>query len=276
MSLAEGETTQGLVCPACGGGRTGERKFYVKRENGKLVYVCHRATCDLGSGRIDTTRGGFSYGDEAPVKTKKKVFDITNLKPTNLQPSEWEYLNKKFRIPMGVLMVQGFQWCEWLDRVLIPIRDLDGKSEGWVARVYPDLLANPNYMKFDKLKSIDFFRGDEPLGLSVTKGSLDYTDLVLVEDYWSALRINQHIRCISLGGTNLSERVIQHLIKHKVHNLIIVLDPDARVKARKMLRRHQLAFKCMAMLPLNELDPKDMTEAQLILEVINPIKELIQ
>ncbi|AUR81859.1 hypothetical protein NVP1015O_45 [Vibrio phage 1.015.O._10N.222.51.E5] len=273
QDLEVGETSAGLPCPACDGGRTGERKLYLNRLGDGVMYICHRASCDLGKGFI----GAKCYHERGakPKPKRKKLFDYTKLQPVALHDDTMQYLADKFHLRVEKLYGRELQWCEWLGRVLIPIKNLEDKHLGFAARYYPDLDPWQD-APFNSVKSIDFYKGDEFEGVLMPKSIHCIQDtLVLQEDYWSALRIAEYIPCVALGGTNLSPALVDALIRLGVKHLVVCLDADATYKAREIRHKYDLFFASVHVMPLKGADPKDLTNDQLMRTVIDPIRSLL-
>jgi hypothetical protein len=265
------EVSRGLPCPCCGGGRTGEKKLYIKRTAKGYVYTCHRAKCELGAGFV----GDKSYVKRGkPRPARLSMFDYYNLAPTRLVGEEYEFLSKKFRISKEVLYLQGLQFCERYMRVLIPIKTLDGKELGYVGRLYPELVHNSEGIEGGNCKTVDFYKDSANCaGLLVPKMYTSIlSHLVLQEDFFSALRISQHVPCVALGGTNISDAIVKQLLSKGVKHLYICFDADATTKARKFARELGMVFDTHV-IPLRGVDPKDMTEEELLRHVIDPIKK---
>lgn len=90
---------------------------------------------------------------------------------------------------------------------------------------------------------------------------LDHT-VVLVEDVVSALRVSEHMNCICLGGTNLTDFVKEFIIG-SYENVIVFLDGDdaGRNAAEKI--RKELKLYCNVRVIRAKRDPKEMSNLQL-------------
>lgn len=125
------------------------------------------------------------------------------------------------------------------NRIMIPIRDMDGRVVGFGARTFdpdgvPKYLNTPQTLLFDKGRLI--------FGLDTAKRPVrEAREVVLVEGYMDVMQAWQHgyRNVVAQMGTSLTEaqlRSLQRLTKR----FILALDPDA-AGAKATLRSLQLA-----------------------------------
>ena len=262
MDLGVGDRSTHLKCPKCSDPRN---TFVIWADADGLAYKCYRASCNL-RGKVG---GVVSYQSK---KTRKVAPGWEWLRPEPVPDDVSDYLCERFYLTRDDLFINGVMWDEGSERVLMPITGLNKGLEGYIARTYPELQyrAHPSQ---PKAKAI--FRptpeGQLPTCLMKPWGSVRDT-LVVLEDYWSAVRVNQHTPACALSGTSVGQEAIRAILKAGVSKLVFVLDADAINTARKLVREHALMFKAVGFVPLTGADPKDLTPSQLVSQVIQPIR----
>ena len=254
LSLPDGSTDSSLPCPKCGS----TKGFSITRDGGQLKFICFRASCSF-RGCIDSTTGK-SLRIAEPLVSKVKLFTG---ELDFLTGVEIHYLSKKFLIKPELL--QSIRWGLEDERVYFPQYTMQGKVQGYIARMYPDL----TWMDSKGAKA--YWKPVLPNVPALLFPNMDVLAevrkqkrVMLVEDYPSALRINSQlgIPCCCLGGTNLYDTVISSLLELDVDEVYIMLDADAVHKAIKMQRALSLLFN-VTIIPLTGADPKDMSEEEL-------------
>lgn len=261
MDLSDGERSQHLVCPECGGGDSHERSLLIWVNDGVITAKCYRVKCGWHRRLGDTG---------VRIKTERKVKQsFTTLKVTPLPPIAFEYLEERFTLTRKELLMNGVKWEAEQERILIPINGLrvhDSGLEGYLARAYPELQMHNSAIP----KAVAHFKVDEPTCLMQPFCQQGDT-LVLLEDYWSAMRVARHVQACALSGTSLGDRAVTAMLRAGVKHLVFVLDADARQKARSLVHKHRLLFQSVRAVFLYGKDPKDMTEEELINTIIKEL-----
>lgn len=262
MGLCNGDRSDHLICPECGGGRSHERSMLIWVNDGVITYKCYRVKCGF-HGRIGDTG----------VRTKtthvaKQSF--SSLVITSPPPVMYEYLEERFTLTRKELLLCGIKWEAEQERILIPINGIalhdNAELEGYLARAYPALQSHNTAVP----KAVAHFKIDHPTCLMRPYRRLE-DSLVLLEDYWSAMRVARYTPACALSGTSLGDRAIAAMLEAGVKHITFVLDADARQKARKLVAAHRLLFQSVRAVFLRGKDPKDMSEDELLSTVIEEI-----
>lgn len=134
---------------------------------------------------------------------------------------------------------RGTRYDRFRNRLMIPIRDLDGRVVGFGARTLdpegvPKYLNSPQSMLFDK--------GHLIFGLDMARRHIrDKREVVLVEGYLDVMTAWQHgfRNVVAQMGTSLTEAQLR-LLQKQTKRFILALDSDA-AGAKATLRSLQLA-----------------------------------
>lgn len=267
VGLAVGERSAHVRCPKCDDSRN---TFVMWGDPEGVAYRCYRASCGV-HGRVGSRLsmgGGAKRYTEASDAWKR-------LYPTALPEDCAEWLSHRFRLLVDELWLNGVLWDARLERVLLPITGIPRKLEGYLARLYPELQTR-GHPPGSKAKAIfgPMPAGTQPSCLMKPWGNITDT-LIITEDYWSALRINQHTPACALSGTSVGVEAIRAILQAGVERVVFVLDADAVQKARVLARENALLFRQVEFVTLSGLDPKDMSPRQLQAEVLTPIRRLL-
>lgn len=266
VNLGVGDRSPHLRCPKCDDPRN---TFVLWGDPDGVAFRCYRASCGL-HGRVGA-RLHYSPGTKLRVASDA----WKKLKPTSLPPDCAAWLSRRFHLKTEDLWLNGVLWDEALERVLLPITGIPRGSEGYLARLYPELQLRP-HPNGSKAKAI--FRplpeGTAPSCLMKPWGSINDT-LVVTEDYWSAVRVNKFIPACALSGTSVGNEAIRAILSAGVERLVFVLDADATNKARSLVRAYSLLFKQVEFVALEGADPKDLGPYSLQQQVIDPIRRLL-
>lgn len=224
-SLADGDRVNGLTCPECDGGRSGERAFTIGRIGSSLWWKCWRASCGY-SGR---TADGKT--DAAGTKKPKRRLNFTG------EPLTYEQLDElavKYQTPRPGLLAIGdwFYTQDYGGRVVMPVFARDGSRRGAVLRSL-DKAAQPKVLN-------DMAEGVVPCAWF---SSLYPKTLFLVEDIPSAVTLHAlGGDAVALLGTSLTQDKLDDILTARPSKVVIALDEDAFSVAIKMLadNRHRL------------------------------------
>ena len=247
--LQEGQTRQGN-CPVCG-----KRKFYVTRKQGRLAYICHRASCGLDPGYAGDDRYAGAVIRSTPANLPpRKRWDGCFFPCTEEDVS---YFDERFGINLygdrgyWVRMTEG-------DCYAFPLYGIYDEDRGVVIRQptwggYPPC---PREGDGGKAKSLTFLEGD-----AIKAGwyhAKDKDTVVVVEDQVSAMRIaSMGYTAYALLGTYFSDDNYRDLIQFNPNASIhLALDADAYDKAIKITRKYRGGFKYWILCNLSR-DPKD-------------------
>jgi len=246
LDVGDGETSQGLECPACRGGHSKKRSFYITRESGALKYICFRATCAL-AGAVGS-RASTASSDRV---TKKRSVAKPPIRLEALSRVSRAYIRNKF--PLIAEVFEG-HLRSYNGRVCVPIRDTHGRRVGWQCRDYTGL---------QQPKSIVHYEADTHLKHDFTNAMGSTTAVVIVEDQPSSYAVTHllGIDSLALLGSLVTDDLVVYLRRvANYQRIYVALDWDARGKGLKASRRNKaLGLETI----LLKKDPKDMTMAEL-------------
>jgi hypothetical protein len=240
--LRIGEHASGELCPNCKGGRTKERTLSVANEGGSLVWICHRASCGF-KGR---SRGSAEAAEGKPVdKPKLKRETQTDAIPDGASATLFE----SYGIDRALADAAGLLWTysvkEPEGRLYMPVFNRAGVRTGFVLRSLTG--AKPKVLSFTNSSEMAWY------------AERTVTDLVIVEDQLSAIRLMPHVSAVALLGTHLNPERVFELSAARASKLHLWLDADAFDKAIQ----YGLRYKCFSIRKLTK-DIKNTPEPELI------------
>jgi hypothetical protein len=240
--LQPGETTHEL-CPVCDGGSSNEKSLAITRaDDGNLLYVCHRASCD--------TKGGTQSRGHVPViltptKKRNKRFE------GSLQSLSESQLKRIFDL-WGILNPPAWYWTPNLrGRVAMSIRSPKYMHRGWVMR---DISGRAT------VKALTYLNDGE-VSLSWYKSN-PTKPTILVEDIPSAVRASKHMTAVALLGTKVGVDKAHEIAENSPNGIIVALDQDATSVAFDIVLRYAALWGKTDILMLKK-DIKDMKETEL-------------
>jgi hypothetical protein len=247
LHLTPGDQVAGDVCPFCNGGDSKEGSFSVFRTNdGKLVYKCHRATCNRG-GAISSD-GSSLLHVTGKTKVHKEFTDSTE----PLHANHIKYFLSKYGFEEKEITDAGFLWVPERKAVYHPVRGPDGVFRGQVVRRYQDKQIW-TYKAFsdDRRPLIAWYPGPQ---------GFEQNHVVIVEDILSALKFSRFHNAVALLGTSFSDGAVLEIMQWSGRQYL-ALDNNATAKAvAAALRWSQLldirVIEC-------KLDPKYWENEQL-------------
>lgn len=254
-SLAEGLSVSGELCPACEGGRTGERSLSVSRVNHSLLFICHRAACALRGGVTVLGNGDVHEGLAAgrPVRLSgAERYRLTGKGP--LPKGVSAYLETRYHLRQEDFARGELSWTREYSgnnsgRLVMPVRDVASTMYGFVARRL-DSDGGPKTLSF----------------LEDTRGAWYHkagsNGVLLVEDQLSAIRAAHHITTVALLGAVVSDSLLSALVKRGYDRVYLALDKDAYDKSIKQALRFR--DKIRMRVPQLPCDIKDMPPAQVL------------
>lgn len=217
-NLQDGTSLSGQTCPKCEGGRSKENSLSVTVDGLTLKWCCHRASCGW-VGQTLVVGGGGSRS--APVERGKKP--PLSFKAAALSAENYDLLLNKYGITKDLADTFKLEWTSDLTaftegRIVIPTRNFDLSSSGWVLR---------GINKEEKQKAL-IVKAKETMGLSwfsCCTGSSDRC--IIVEDCYSAIRASKYLNAVALLGTYLSPEMCDELIACSMAKYYLALDKDA-------------------------------------------------
>lgn len=242
-SLADGVSLAGRICPKCSGGSSREKSFSVTRKDVRLVFVCHRASCDL---RGEIGAGRSSVVPNQPHRRSGRE-RYAALGKGALPPQIASLLLNKYGLCSRDVSRGLLRWTEahsptGYGRLVLPILDSAGYPSGYVARKMDSQNGPKTFTMAEQHEGAWYLNRTS-------------THLIIVEDQLSALRISRHLNAVALLGTNLSEPILTAIKKGKFAKVFLALDRDAFPLSIKM------AVRLRSQLPLTVLRlPKDIKE----------------
>lgn len=248
------------MCPCCDGGDNHERSLLIWCNPNGISYKCYRAKCSL-SGLV----GQMGYRPTTK-KVRKPKMHVRQLEAEPLPDDvlDW-YLDYFWWCTEDMLHMNGVMWSETKESILYPIKAMTGQHEGYLARVYPELVLNSYNKRGPKAKAhYNTLPDDYKLTCMMTPHMSQFEDyVVIMEDFPSALRCNMYVPTCALSGTSIQESTLLELVRAGKKRICIVLDADATDKAAKMAYTYGLYFHSLTFVPLEDVDPKDMSDSDM-------------
>lgn len=257
--LAVGERSPHVLCPKCGGGSSRETSLLIWADPNALTAKCYRVSCGL------FVKTGVSGYRKISTEQRKPATQVSQLNPEKLPDDVASWLCEKFPwLTKDILILNHVQWDDYRERVLFPIRSLDGVDEGILTRKYDELVLNESNLRGGKAKTYWKVLAKEYklTCLMPPRNAVRENYIVLVEDYPSAMRINLELPCTALSGTSIQDAALMNLVKAGVKHVVMVLDADAVSTAAKLVHKYGIFFWSMSFIPLEGVDPKDMQDAE--------------
>ena len=241
-SLGAGEK-QRILCPFCGGGRTGQKSMDLSRlDDGVVVWNCHRASCKESGARGD---GNLVRTRHTPRKQTTKPYTGELLM---LDDEQERYLEETIGWTAEHLLMGAPRWAPEDSRYAFPVYGPMGTRRGYVMRSYAG--AEP--------KALTRMDMAEP-HMSWYRHNGDASVAVVVEDIPSAVRAAKYVNAVALCGTGCGPDYAHEIAAH-TPNVVWALDADATAMAVKLHRKYALMFLTSRVQPLG-CDIKDMQEA---------------
>lgn len=242
-TLPPGTSTAGVICPFCSGGINKDKSFSISRTtDGNLVYFCHRAKC----GKSGAIKGTVNFIALEGGKSKANLFT----EPTvALSDNQYLFFAKRYGMSKEELNRAGFLFVPTAKRICQPIYAPEGRIRGYALRRYLD-------------KQISVYRAVEGSTEPLISwyGDHSKTDVVLVEDQLSAIKLSRYHRAVALLGVNLSISAIIEICT-KSSKQYLALDRDAIITALK----HEYRWKNILNISILNIkkDPKYWDNMQL-------------
>ena len=229
-----------INCPSCGGIKT----FTATRTDGIVLYNCYKAGCNVsGKKRMLSSSRYIREKSIILPSQKKQEFKIPDHFSVYLPKKMTRYCNEN---NINTDKVQLYHDVK-LDRAVFPIFDVK-INEGSLPTITPKIVDAIG-RSLSKYGAKWHRYSNSGLPFICVEGETCY----VVEDSASAVAVSQHGIGLALLGTNLSNEVLDIVIKYPY--VIVCLDKDASSKAIRM--KNRIAQFTRANVKLLEVDPKE-------------------
>ena len=258
--IAPGTSDNGLLCPFCNGGKHGEKALSItRRDDGVILFLCHRASCSKGGRVTITGRVPVDVRSQEGNPPKKPEFTprIYQGESRALQLPELRELEQRY----GLFLPDWKRVGAFVDvasgRLGVPVPSpYHSNRRGVELRSIWPLTEGPKTLHYREINEqwIGWFTSDT-----------SKYPVVLVEDCISAIKISRHFIAVALMGTNISLDDIMEVSKFN-DNIVLALDRDATEKAFAYQRKFKYIAPHMRVVALQR-DLKYETDAR-IMELI--------
>lgn len=250
-------TTTGFVCWC-----HGCHKSYGIGGSTPSYRECLRVSGELKARMIQNPRKR-KQAAESQTVTKSSVhlpFDITNELPT----SALVWL-RMFGVTQQEIQKYGLCWSPKYDRLVLPVRDENGKLVYWQGRYFGPEKGQPKYINTRSSRGNIWFDtgGDSQI-------------IVLVEDILSALAVSRtgKARAIALLGSFISDNLIVKLLSEG-RQVCVWLDRDKRCESIAFTKRLNV-FGITAKTISTIQDPKCYKPVTISKEISHAYPDLFQ
>lgn len=181
-------------------------------------------------------------------KALSYISDERHIAPETLEryqigyaPASWEWLsNQALKERKSIALLQSLKVCGlrkdgnlydcFRDRIIFPIRDVQGRVVAFGGRVLPGTVTAEEPVKYYNSADSSLFKKSQHLyGLDVARAAAERTGyLAVVEGYTDVLMAHQHgiLHVVATLGTALNENHIAQL-KRYVSRVVLLFDADA-------------------------------------------------
>lgn len=243
--LSDGDSIAGGLCPSCRGGGSGEHSLSVSRDGDRLLWKCHRASCGFCGSSASRSSSG-NYASKVPT-TKGVVGRVYYRDADPLPPELVERLTARYRFNSRQLT--HFGWDSDVNRVALPVPNVEGELLGCVLRSEDG--AQPKALAYVEEDAVAIFR------------NYSSTDLIIVEDIYSAVRASEYMNAAAILGTHINEGRIDALRAMKCNRNYLALDADAFDKTIKFVAKFRSVFPMIPVKLSKDLKnhtPKELKE----------------
>lgn len=238
--LQEGETVTGEDCPACRGGFHGDKALAVSRRDGKLLWICYRASC----GFKGSSAPSVGYTRTKSVSTRGATGRWIARDAEQLPERVAELLLQRYSIGPSEIVRGKLGWAD--GRVVLPVMSATGEMDGSTLRSLDG--TKPKSLSHTEPDALAWYRN---------RGS---DMLVIVEDQLSAIVASKYVNAVALLGTNLNQSRATEIRKARFSKVLLALDADAFDKAVGYVRKYR-SYLPMELLRLDK-DIKDSTDEE--------------
>lgn len=238
--LREGETVTGELCPACRGGINNDHALAVSRRDGRLLWVCYRASC----GFKGASTGSVGYTGTTPVNTRGATGRWISREADSLPERVATLLHERYYIGPEQVGKWKLGWHD--NRLVLPVLNVAGEDDGCTMRSFDG--AKPKSLSHTEPEALAWYRNRAS------------DSLVIVEDQLSAIRASKYVNAVALLGTNLNQSRATEIRKARFSNVMLALDADAFEKAVSYARKYR-SYLPLTLLRLDK-DIKDMKDEE--------------
>lgn len=264
VGIPVGESAR-LVCPKCGGGRSGEASLSVTRYPEGLRFICFRASCGARGSTIEL---GELLPTDRPERRKLRPFTGSR---HCLTVDDVEYFAERFGI--DELTVTSYIGVTDRNEYLLDIIDPYERTRGYIVR-QPTWGGQPQPPRSGSVdpsmpKALTYMHADGPC-MGWYAGVGRPRTVALVEDQLSAMRAMQAgVTGVALLGTHVDAGKAREVAQFRPTEVIVALDADATAQAFQIARKWGLAWpRCrVALLERDLKDMEDDCEVRLALGV---------
>jgi len=245
-ALDDGESTR-IVCPECGGGSSREKSLNLSKNEGTVLWNCHRASCEERGAAGD--RGNFVRTKQPRQERQRRITPYEG--ELSYLSDEWkDYMRDALGWDAQHHEVGRAMYAVADDRVAYPIYSPLGIRRGWVLRSYDPSCQTKALTRMDM---------DEPhLSWYRTQNN---NSCVVVEDIPSAVRASRYTDAVALCGTGCGPDYAMEIAAY-YKNVVWALDADATGEAIKLMRKYATLFESSSVMVL-ERDFKNEEETAL-------------
>lgn len=239
--LMENETVR-LPCWFCGAEH--ERTLAITRQRDRIVFICPRAKCGAkGHLMLNGVEQKASKAPEKPATARLRGYQgETTAIPERLKTS----LLRRY----GVCH-ESWRWEPAYDRLVMPVVNHYGSRYGTAVKAL-------DWNAWNGPKVVNYFDDDSNIGHWVAKQG-QY--VVICEDIISAHAIPNE-KGHALLGTHMNN-LHAMLLAQSFDNWVLMLDPDASYKARKIKQWYGALLRGKILVIVPPRDPKDCSAAWL-------------
>lgn len=240
--LAEGETRAGQLCPYCEGGPYGKRTLSVSRNNGILLWHCHRDSCTF-SGRWGG-RAGISKQGKKPARG---MVGRTYVRTASSLPEDTkDYLQQRLLLTDRHIAKAQLGWDTETSRLVQPVFTYEGEVAGCCLRA----------LDGREPKS----KGHTEEGVMAWYTNRNSQQLIIVEDIFSAIRASDYMNSVALLSTHLNDDRVEAIKEAGFDEAFIALDRDAFSKSVHYAAKFRSRLR---LVPVQlSKDIKDMTHEE--------------
>lgn len=223
-----------------------DNDMVIRRSPTHISYYCFSVKC--GEKGTLPVQGSPNYN--APQGAKSVSHTYYPPEGESLSLEDYRLFYDKFELTQDILQKNYVR--AYNGNYLFPLYNLQGQETGYLVRSYRG--TGPKVIS--KWKAVQEVVRPKtcPIG---------HSQIILVEDYISALKLSPMAEVVSLMGCNLSPKCLVAL-SHKYSQLVLALDPDeaGRISAAKIAGQARVLFSKITYLPLRK-DVKDTPYAEL-------------
>ena len=237
-NLPDGTSSRHELCPFCKGGSSGEKSFKVYRYGAKLTGKCFRAGC--GAGVLISNNSQEELQTDAHVRKRPKL----TIMPLPYQA--YDILYKLVGLTKEQLDREQVGFDPNSNRIVYSSFNDAGDVMAYQARKYSELGDDGKKQKVITYPMVD------KLGWAYPRNRHENSDLFLVEDMPSAIRLSEYVPTAALLGTYIDREEAARHAKMGIRRLYIALDEDATNKAYHYAEKLSTLFYTVTVIKLDK------------------------